>query len=211
MAAKGEDSSIGSTPEDVPNREDFSDFALVLNNGKELKCHKIKLAEVSPVFCAMLKQDCVETQTNKMKVTDFEPEIVESFLDYIYADLDLVLVQDLYKRSFDKKKLTPELMRMCHMYRVKNLEGKCVQHLKNNIEDTNAVDIWAVAEKVGNEELKTEALKHIGKKGSQLLEVPGLKESFQSPQLAESLVKYLTASPPAPNFKLSKLEEDYVD
>ena len=43
-----------------PKREEFSDFALVLKDGTELQCHKVKLADVSPFFCAMFRQDCEE-------------------------------------------------------------------------------------------------------------------------------------------------------
>ena len=45
----------------VSRREEFSDFALVLENGQELKCHRNKLAEVSPVFRMILKQGGEET------------------------------------------------------------------------------------------------------------------------------------------------------
>ena len=94
MAARDEDSR-GSLPDDSLGREEFSDFSLILKNGQELKCHKVKLAEVSPFFRTMFRQDCLETQNNQMKVTEFEPETVASFLDYIYADLDLANDQDV--------------------------------------------------------------------------------------------------------------------
>ena len=94
-----------------PDREDFSDFALVLKNGQELKCHRRELAKVSPVFCAMLKQDFIETQTNKMQVTEFEPETVQSFLDYVYN-----------LNNFDKERLTTDLLNMCQRYKFEDLQ-----------------------------------------------------------------------------------------
>jgi len=191
MAATKE-SSPGATPEDTLGREEYSDFALVLKNGQELLCHKVKLAEVSPVFRAMLRQNCAETQSNKMKVTQFGPETVESFLDYVYTDIELVPDQALYQKNFDEERLTPELLRMCHMYGVKNLQNRCVEHLKESIGDINAVDIWSAAEIIGNDSLKTKALNHLVKKKDKLLEIPGLKDSFQSPKLVESLVKYMS-------------------
>ena len=189
------------TLKDGPRRDDFSDFALVLNNGQELKCHKIKLAEVSQFFCSMLKRDCIETKSNKMEVPEFDPETVESFLDYIYADYKKVPEQDVYKRSFDKKRTTPDLLRMCHMYEVTDLLEECTKYLVNNINDNNAVDIWGVAETIGNVGLKKLALDHLGSKGDQLLEVPRLKESFQSLQLVESLVSYLSHQSPTTSSK----------
>jgi len=198
MAAK-EHSSTTSAPEGSFGREDFPDFALVLKDGHELKCHKVKLAEVSLVFCAMLRQDCVETKSNKMKITEIDRVTVESFLDYIYADLELDAEQDMYKKKFDKKSLTPELLKMSHMYQVQNLQVKCVKYLMKNIEDNNAVDIWNVAEMISNEELREVALDHLIKKGGKLTEVAGLKQSFQSPQLAESIVHYMSAKIASPS------------
>merc|ERR1712088_1195711 len=101
----------------------------------------------------------------------------ESFLDYIYAEEFLVQDKDVYKRSFDKKRLTAELLRFCHMYDVKNLLEKCIEHLRKNVDDDNAVEVWAVAEAISHEDLKRVALKYLGKKKDKLLEVPGLEES----------------------------------
>ena len=192
MAAR--DKSQGGTFSEGPfEREEFSDFVLVLKNGRKLKCHKVKLAEVSPFFCTMLRHDCLETQKNEMKLAEFEPETVESFLDFIYTAPDLATSnQDLFQMKFETKRLTAELMRMCHMYQLKNLQNWCAQHLLKNVDDTNAIDIWRTADKIGDDNLKNAALDHLGKKGNKLSDVPGLKESMESPQLAMSLVSYMS-------------------
>jgi len=191
MAARHEPSA-GSKLEDVPNREEFSDFTIVFKNSQELKCHKIKLAEASPVFCRMMRKDCIETQTSKMQMTEFDHETVESFLDYIYQ---LALDQDIYKRKFDQKRLTAELLRFSHMYDVRSLLKKCTEHLLRNVDDTNVVEIWTVSEAIGHRELREVALQYIGEKKEKLLEVPGVEESFQSTQLVKSLVNYLILHP----------------
>ena len=67
MAAKMTETSQEATA--VSRREEFSDFSLVLEDGRELKCHKDRLAEASPVFRMILKQDGEEARTNKMKIT----------------------------------------------------------------------------------------------------------------------------------------------
>lgn len=175
MASK----NVTSNGEDAPRRDEFADFALVLKDGREIKCHKIKLAKASPFFCRMLRNGCVETQTNTMQVTEFEPATVEAFLDYIYAELELVPDQDMFKKNFDKKRMTPDLLKMSHMYEVTTLHGECVKHLAENVQDGNAVEIWTVAETFGYAELKKKALGHIMEKGDQMLEVPGVKESNQ--------------------------------
>ena len=189
MAAKMTETSQEATA--VSRREEFSDFALVLEDGRELKCHKNKLAEASPVFRMILKQDGEEARTNKMKMSEFEPATVESFLDYIYADWKHIPSINGFKKIFDDKRLTPELLRMAHMYEVALTRDSCIEHLLNNIKDSNVIAIWSAAETMEHDGLKKRALDYLGKKGKNMLEVPGFRETFQSPQMIESLVQFL--------------------
>ena len=179
--------------EDGLNRDEFSDFILVLKDGRELPCHKFALAKASRVFRVMLRLDCEETLTCKMKVTEFEPDTAESFLDFIYADLQHIPDQDVFKKKFDEKRLTLDLLRMSHMYEVTILQEKCIEYLKKNIVDTNVVEVWSAAETTGSVRLKDAALHYLGKKGKEMLDVPRMKEAYHSPQLMESLVKYTSS------------------
>ena len=189
MAAKMTETSQEATA--VSRREESSDFSLVMEDGREFKCHKNKLAEASPVFRMILMQGGEEARTNKMKMTEFEPATVESFLDYIYADLKHIPSLNLYMKIFDEERLTPELLYMADMYEMTITRDRTLEHLLNNIQDSNVIDIWAAAETLGHEELKKTALDYLGKKGKKMLEVPGFKETFQSPQMMESLVPFL--------------------
>ena len=191
MAAKMTETSQEATA--VSRREEFSDFSLVLEDGRELKCHKTRLAEGSPVFRMILKQNGEEARTNKMKMTEFEPATVESFLDYIYADLELMVKKGsgTYTKNFDNRKLTLDLLRMSHMYEVTNLLEDCIAQVANTIVTDNVVDIWRVGENLGIHRLKKQALNHLGKDPKRMLKVPGLKEALESAQLRESLVSYM--------------------
>ena len=151
------------------------------------------LGRVSPVLCAMLRTNFVETTKNEMKVTTFEPETVESFLDYIYADLELMVKKGpgTYTKNFDNRKLTLDLLRMSHMYEVTNLLEDCIAQVANSIVTDNVVDIWRVGENLGIHRLKKQALNHLGKDPKRMLKVPGLREALESAQLRESLVSYM--------------------
>ena len=121
----------------------WPDFTLVLETGEELKCHKMMLARSSPFFEAMLSTDCEETRNNRMIVKEIGLEAVKAFLEYIYAEQDWMAEQEesmckiKYMIKFDTAKLTPELMKLAHMYDVKTLHCQCVDYLKKNI--------WAAA------------------------------------------------------------------
>ena len=56
MAADKEESCSDSLGEQALGREEFSDFSLVLEDGHELKCHKVKLAEASSFSRSMFRQ-----------------------------------------------------------------------------------------------------------------------------------------------------------
>ena len=62
-----------------------SDFALVAEDGETLRCHKVRLAENSGYFKAMLSHDFCETSNNQMNVPKFGGVTVASFLEWIYA------------------------------------------------------------------------------------------------------------------------------
>ena len=85
-------------------------------DGSELRCHKVVLACASPYLCQLLKQDSAETRNNKMKVTEFEPVTVESFLDFVYSKMKHSGGQEMLKIDFDESRLTHDLMKMSYLY-----------------------------------------------------------------------------------------------
>jgi len=164
-------------------REELQDLiTLVLRDGSELRCQRVKLAEASPVFRAMLNQDCEETRTNRIKL--FQPETVETFFGFIKRG----------KKIYDKR-LTLDLLRLCHMYDVKDLQDMCAEYLEKNIliADANVVEIWSLAETFDNKKLKERALDHLGEKKKMMDVVPGLRETLKDPHFMESLVNYMSA------------------
>lgn len=179
----------------------FTDFAVVTKPGREFKVHKHVLAENSEFFKRLLSSECVETFSNKVKVEHFEEDTVIAFLEYIYAPVrdkqTIGLVRDvagsddyIYKRSFDLKKLTIDLLDMGHMYQVEDLQMDCAEHLKNNICDENVMDTWMAAEKCNLKSLSSKAIKHIANRpeDKKLMEVPGITEAFTNQDHLKDLV-----------------------
>jgi len=147
-----------SKPEMKSNRK-FTDFVLLPKFGKELKCHKFVLVENSPVFEAMLTQDFEEAITNEMKLDDFDEETVSTFLEYLYTPakdkaFDSVTAElirtgpqgNVYKRTFEKERLTPELLKMSFKYQVDDLQKDCIEYLKAHINnDSTALMLLEIA------------------------------------------------------------------
>ena len=170
-------------------REEHADFTIRLKDGREIKCHKILLARASPAFIMILRHDNVETTTNTMTLDAFEPETVEAFLEFIYQHFIGTAAQG--SSSFHQIRFTLDLLKMSHMYDVECLLDKCTENLINVIDSDNAVDLWSVAEILSIGELKEAVLEYLGQKREEMLEVPGFKETWKSPEMMESLTTFM--------------------
>jgi len=157
----------------------WADFALVVDTGEELSCHKLVLAQNSPFFEAMLSSDYEETKSNKMKVKDFSLVTVTTFLEYLYIGQ--------VNKGLDKAKITPELMRLSHMYDVQCLYDMTTNHLKENISDTNAVKLWFEAEKIDNEDLKNSAVEYIANQKEDIASWADVDAAYECPELMKSI------------------------
>merc|ERR1711990_1066718 len=101
-----------------------TDFSIILEEGNEIKVHKYILAQNSKVFETIFNQELEEIKNNQVIIDFFDQETVKHFVEYLYAGL----VNDpetkekntvgvgpdmyIYKRCFDPKKLTFNLLRM---------------------------------------------------------------------------------------------------
>jgi len=143
--------------------QDFTDFTIALASGQELRCHKLTLAQHSSVFATMLKSELAEGKTNRMKLDHFDDKTVFHFLEYIHAKIEYVesYYSCSYKKDFQEEKLTVELLKMAHMYNVKDLLKDCTRHLKGTITESNVLKIWRVATKTENATLRSAVVEHL--------------------------------------------------
>ena len=65
------------------NDKTSSDF-VVQCQGKEFYVHQYILTQQSEYFEGLLRNDCVESKEKKIVIQDFEPEVVEILLRYLY-------------------------------------------------------------------------------------------------------------------------------
>ena len=175
-----------------------TDFALVLKSGQELKCHKFVLAESSSFFDTMLnQQQFAETATARMKVEHLEEETVYSFLEYLYANkvageetvrqirASVGPNQYIYKRDFSNKaKLTLDLLKVAHMYEVKDLVKDCSEHLRSTLCDHNVIERFLLADKTQVGRLRQGAMNYLIERASKtsINGIPGFKTAFDSNQ-----------------------------
>ena len=65
------------------NNQSTSDFTVKCQD-KQFYVHQRILQERSEYFEAILHNDCIEKRNNMLKIDDFEPNVVEIFLRYLY-------------------------------------------------------------------------------------------------------------------------------
>jgi len=171
--------------------QDYCDFALVVDSGEKLHCHKIYLAKSSEFFKTMLDSEFVEAKNNEMRVKEYDVETVASLLSYIYSDKNTAVgLYNLFRRLFDAQKLTPELLRLAHMYQVQDLIEDCTTHLAQNVNDTNVVTIWMSGETCQIERLKEAAFAYMVNSPNRdlVLNCRDMDKVFKSPERNKELV-----------------------
>ena len=121
-----------------------------------------------------------------------EEETVYTFLEYLYSNkvgdeetIPALVGPDhyIYKRSFpNKAKLTLDLMKVAHMYEVKDLVKDCAEHLKSTLCDHNVMERFLQADKFKVSRLRHGALKFLLERSSKtpVSDIPGLMASFDS-------------------------------
>ena len=139
--------------------QELTDFALVSKDGEVLNCHKARLADSSEYFQAMFGHEFCETTSNKMDVPEYGGMTVASFLEWI----SIASNAKAPPSTFDVEKFSTDLLRMAHLYQVKDLITNCEGYLQKNISKENAVEAWKAGLELGCQELDHQALKFIAR------------------------------------------------
>jgi hypothetical protein len=66
------------------SQREHADVALLCSNGVKVPAHKAVLAAVSPVFRSMFAHNMVESSTNEVRMTEWDPKTVVSMVHYVY-------------------------------------------------------------------------------------------------------------------------------
>jgi len=183
-------------------KQKFTDFTVVLKSGKKAKVHRHVLAKDSEVFDAMLTQDTQEKNTNQMSLEHWDEATTISFLEYLYfgyleypyseSDHDSKTTEELGEAvgpnqyieqySYERVKLTVELLKMADMYQVEGLKVDCTEYLRKNLNDDNVMHVWMGTQNLDNKSLSSAVTKYLADRpwGTTLKDVPGFSEAFQS-------------------------------
>jgi len=125
----------GADEEKVPfkhllDQPDFSDVTLKVGN-REFRCHRVILANKSPVFRRMLTTDMMEARTGVVEIVDIEADTMEKLLEFVYSGEVLDMGDQLFL-----------LFDAADKYEVMGLFNICINVFgKEDVTPSNAVAI----------------------------------------------------------------------
>ena len=128
----------------------------ILCDEKTFECHKNVLSCQSEVFkTIIINKSLTEEKTGIMEIeeTDISSDVMEELLYYFYHD-----------KIDDIKKINLDLLVAADKYMVSGLLGECVEYLKSNLSDQNALDVLVTAEVTNQKDLFEAASRFVGKK-----------------------------------------------
>ena len=142
---------------------------ILLVKGTELKAHKAILAARSPVFAAMFEHDMEEKCDGKVKICDFDADIIEEMLRFIYTG-----------KTFNFDKMAEGLLRAADKYDLNRLKTLCEEELGTNLSIENASRLLIVADLCNANQLKNQAIDFINQNSAVVKETAGFKTMFKS-------------------------------
>jgi hypothetical protein len=132
--------------------DNTSDITILTSNDLQIKAHKTILCARSTVFKAMLTSNLSEATSKTIKIEDFEYDVVNAFIRYLYTDKC---------SESDLKSHGDYLLAISHKYEVLGLFSICEEYLQNHVNITNIVNLLQISELYGAKLLKSKCVQFI--------------------------------------------------
>lgn len=158
----------------MENYNSFSDFKVICGkeeHAKTFNVHKIFLALGSPVFKAMLQNDCHEASSNTLSVTDVHPDTMQKLIHYMYTD-------DITEDMADE-----ELLAAADKYQIESLKIVCESRLMSALKLENSIRLGVISHLHGSERFKDKVATFLAKHWSNIKDNEDIKEIKRHPDL----------------------------
>jgi len=149
MAVRVPDSKQTANFKRLFNSGKFSDVAILCGE-REFPAHKCILSAQSPVFAAMFEHDMEEAKSNEVNIADFQPDVVESMLMFMYAD-----------KITQVDEQVPDLLRAADKYCLPELKAHCELIMRKWLRVDNVGHFLALADLHSAAQLKQDAIDFI--------------------------------------------------
>ncbi|XP_035221006.1 speckle-type POZ protein B-like [Stegodyphus dumicola] len=120
----------------------LSDVNIIVGS-KTFPAHKCVLCARSSVFAKMFETDMIESETNKVEISDIEPQVMDEFLQFTYTGN--------LKNSLNET--AEQLYAVADKYDVPALKKKCSSFLKSNLSVENVFRTLQIANMHSDDDL----------------------------------------------------------
>ncbi|XP_011871171.1 PREDICTED: speckle-type POZ protein-like [Vollenhovia emeryi] len=163
--------------------QQFCDVTFAVR-GKEFQAHKVILAAQSPVFSAMFGHEMKERETNRVDITDMDPEVWREMVRFIYTG-----------KVANLKEMANDLLTAADKYGVERLKKMCEWALVKKLNVENATEIFILADLHDAPQLKAHVMDFVVTFAKDVIDT----ESFQSmansyPHLTKEILRALVTS-----------------
>lgn len=135
--------TIANHLESLLGNEEFSNFALVANDGRKFLVNRSLLAARSSVLERMMSANMRESNTNKAVFQDMTGSVLEQFLRFIYCG-----------KSDNIEEYAVELLAAADKYHIGDLKPLCEAFLASDVTLENVVETLIVADFYHSADLK---------------------------------------------------------
>jgi len=156
-----------------------ADMVVKCGEQGQIKAHSLVLMARSPVFYSMLTTDMVEKREKVVKITDWEQEVVEEMINYMYT----ATISSTFSRM-------AELLALADKYCVAPLVTLCSSKLASTIAPDTALELGVFGETHSATELLEKAAWFISQ-DLQCLEDGWVDRAKSSPKLTTTILQHL--------------------
>jgi len=145
------------------NDEETADVTIITANNEHIRTHKLILSIRSVVFKKMLHHSMTESNTNEIRIIDFDGVIIRLFLRFLYQDH--LSEETLIKHN-------TELYTMACKYQVEGLERLCEYSMCRCMSSDNVMDLLQLSDLHNSLSLRRHALLFLKKHSSEVVQQP---------------------------------------
>jgi len=134
--------------------------------GEEMKAHKAFLAARCSYFINMFQSGMIEGNSSIIDVPDITPQTFNAFLEFIYCG----------EVTSEDEGIWLDLLELADKYCMETLEELCSRSMKGKMNKENVVKTANLAERLGMEDLKHEALTFMAGNFDEVFESQDIRE-----------------------------------
>lgn len=141
---------LSKTNEKLINNKQYSDFVFICSDGGKIHVQKAYIAVHCEAFATMIAAGMTETETNSATITDIDSETMLELVRFLYCG-----------QVKNMKEVEDRLVIAANKYGLTLLQKLCVSSMMETLDNDDVMEVFKIADLVGEENLKEYCVDHI--------------------------------------------------